>query len=100
NNGTGILADGSSSMLVSDSMGSNTVAGINSSGSGNIFVDNLFTAGNAANFINGGSSDKVVAYKTSLSASGQDYFYPPLIDDQHNTTIVNGMGRTDVTISS
>ena len=38
--------------------------------------------------------------KVRLSAPGQNYFYPPLINDQHNTTIVNGMGRTDLTISS
>jgi hypothetical protein len=100
NNGTGILLDGSNSIIASDAMGSNSVAAINSSGSGNIFVDNLFTAGNAANLINGGSGDKIIAYKTVLSASGQDYFYPPLINDQHTNTIVNGMGRTDLTISS
>ncbi|HTA95525.1 MAG TPA: RICIN domain-containing protein, partial [Verrucomicrobiae bacterium] len=101
NNGTGILLDGSSSIIASDAMGGNTVAGINSSGSGNIFADNLFTSGNAADFINGGSGDKIVAYEKPLSASGQTYFYPPLIDNQHtNTTIVNGKGRTDLTIAS
>jgi hypothetical protein len=99
-NGTGILTDGSSSMIVSDLMSSNNAAGINSSGSGNIYIDNFFVAGNAVNFVNGGSGDKIVAYKNSLSASGQDYFYPPLINDQHTNTIVNGMGRTDLTISS
>jgi parallel beta-helix repeat protein len=99
-NGTGILLDGSSSMIVSDSMGGNGVAGVNSSGSGNILIDNVFTAGNAANFINSGSGDKIVAYKGPLSAPGQDYFYPPLVNDQHTNTIVNGMGRTDLTIGS
>ena len=57
--------------------------------------------GNATNFTSAGSGNHVVAYKAPLSASGQDYFYPPLIDDQHATpTIVNGMGRTDLTIGS
>jgi fibronectin-binding autotransporter adhesin len=99
-NGTGILLDGSSTMVVSDSLGSNTVAGINSSGSGNIYADNLFTAGNFTNFISGGSGDDVVAYKGSLSASGQNYFYPPLVDNQHTSVIVNGKGRTDITNSA
>lgn len=99
-NGTGIVADGSSSLIVSDSFASNTVAGINSSGSGNIYVDNMFAAGNAANFLNGGSGDEVVAYQGALSASGQNYFYPPLIDNQHSTTIVNGLGRYDLYDSS
>jgi len=99
-NGTGIFADGTNTMIVSDSLGNNAVAGINSSGSKNIFLDNLFTPGNGTNFVNGGSGDKIVAYKSPLSAPGQTYFYPPLINDQHTNVIVNGMGRTDLTINS
>jgi len=100
-NGTGIQAGGTKNMIISNSTGNNSVAGIGSSGSSNTFADNLFTAGNAVNFSNGGSSDNVVAYKAALPASGQNYFYPPLVDNQHtNTTIVNGMGRTDLMISS
>jgi parallel beta-helix repeat protein len=100
NNGTGIRAGASNNMIVSNATGTNSTAGINSNGSGNTFVDNLFLPGNAANFTSSGSGNRVVAYKTPLNASGQDYFYPPLIDDQHATTIVGGMGRTDLTISS
>jgi parallel beta-helix repeat protein len=101
NNGTGISAGASNDMIVSSSLGNNLTAGINSSGSGNNFLNNLFNGGNAVNFISGGSGNNIIACKTNLSASGQNYFYPPLIDDQHtNTTIVNGMGRTDLTISS
>ena len=101
NNGTGIAAGASGNMIVSSSLGNNSVAGINSSGSGNNYLDNLFTSGNAVNFGSGGSGNNIIAYKTNLSASGQNYFYPPLIDNQHtNSTIVNGMGRTDLTITS
>jgi len=98
NNGTGIHAGASNNMIVSNATGNNSTAGINSDGSGNTFVDNLFTAGNANNFASAGSGNRVVAYKTALSASGQNYFYPPLIDDQHLNPIVNGMGRTDLII--
>ena len=100
NNATGMLLDGASSMIASDAFGGNSTAGINSGGSGNIYADNLFTAGNAVNFISAGSGDKVIAYKTPLNAPGQDYFYPPLTSDQHTNTIVNGMGRTDLTNTS
>lgn len=100
NNATGIAAGGSNNMIASDSMGGSTTTGINSTGSGNIFCDNLFASGNANNFTSGGSGNHIIAYKGAISASGQDYFYPPLIDDQHNTNIVNGMGRTDLTITS
>src|SRR5581483_3350847 len=100
-NGTGIHAGGSNNMITSNAIDDSTTAGINSNGSSNTFVDNLFLPGNAVNFTSGGSGNRVVGYKAPLSASGQDYFYPPLNDDQHaNTTIVNGMGRTDLTISS
>ncbi len=100
-NGTGITAAGSGNMIVSSSLGNNSVVGINSSGTGNNFLNNLFTSSNAINFLSSGSGNNMIAYKTNLAASGQNYFYPPLIDNQHNNpTIVNGMGRTDLTISS
>jgi len=99
-NGTGIRAGASNNMIVSNATGNNSTDGINSSGTGNTFVDNLFTAGNVVNFTSGGSGNHVVAYKSPLSATGQDYFYPPLIDDQHGSAIVNGMGRTDLTIGT
>src|SRR5581483_7029550 len=101
NNGTGIHAAGTKGMIVSNSMGGNSTAGISSAGTSNNFIDNLFTSGNAVNFTSGGTTDNIVAYRAPISASGQNYFYPPLIDNQHtDTTIVNGMGRTDLTIGS
>jgi parallel beta-helix repeat protein len=100
-NGTGIHAGASSNMIVSNSMGNNTIAGIASDGSRNTFIDNLFTAGNATNFISAGTADNVIAYKAPIEAPDQNYFYPPLIDDQHQeSTVVNGLGRTDLTIES
>jgi parallel beta-helix repeat protein len=101
NNGTGISAAGSNGMIVSNALGGNSTAGIASTGSGNSFLDNLFATGNGVNFSSGGTSDNIVAYKTALSASAQNYFYPPLIDNQHtDTTIITGKGRTDLTIDS
>ena len=91
---------GTATIVASDSLGANSAAGIRSAGSGNIFADNLFTAGNTTNFVSNGSGDMIVAYKGPINAAGQNYFYPPLISDQHTNVIVNGMGRTDVTNSS
>jgi parallel beta-helix repeat protein len=99
-NATGIHAGASNNMILSNALGQNSSAGMNSNGSGNTFVDNLFTAGDAVNFTSGGLGNRVVAYKGTLSAASQDYFYPPLIDNQHASAIVNGMGRTDVVIGS
>jgi len=101
NNATGILLAGSNSMIVSNSVGGSTVVGINSDGSGNTLVDNLFTSGNAGNFSSAGSGNNIVAYEAALTASNQNYFYPPLTNNQHLvTTIKNGLGRTDLTIGS
>jgi parallel beta-helix repeat protein len=100
NNSTGIHSGASNNMITSNSMGTNSTTGINSNGSGNTFVDNLFTGGNGSDFTSAGSGNRVVAYKGPLSAPAQNYFYPPLINDQHTNTIVNGTGRTDLTLSS
>lgn len=99
-NATGILAEGTNTMIVSHSLGGNTIAGINAAGSKNIYLDNLFTSGNGTNFLSNGFFDRVVAYQAPLDASGQIYFYPPLINDPHTNVIVNGLGRTDLTIGS
>jgi hypothetical protein len=101
NNGTGIHAGGTKNMIVSNAIGGSSTAGISSTGTSNNFIDNLLTSGNAVTFSSGGTTDNVVAYKSAASASGQNYFYPPLIDNQHSDpVIVNGMGRTDLTIGS
>lgn len=100
-NGIGIHAGAATGMIVSNSIGDSLIAGINSDGTGNNFIDNLFSEGNTINLLSGGSNNNIIAYKAPANASGQNYFYPPLIDNQHtDPTIVNGMGRTDLTISS
>jgi parallel beta-helix repeat protein len=100
NNGVGIHAGSSNNMLTSNVTGGNSTAGIKSDGSSNTFVDNVFSPGNTANFTSAGSGNHVVAYQGPLNAPGQDYFYPPLIKDSHTNLIVNGMGRTDLTLGS
>ena len=97
-NGTGIAAGGSNNLVLSNSLGTNTT-GIRSTGTGNTFADNLFTGGHGTTFSSAGSGNHVLAYKGALSASGQNYFRPVLVSDDHAGAIVNGMGRFDVTIS-
>jgi hypothetical protein len=100
-NSKGIHAGALNDMIISDLMASNTTAGIVSDGSGDTFVDNLFAGGNATNFTSTATGGHIVAYKGPMNPFGADYFYPPLIEDQHsNPTIVTGMGRTDLTIGS
>jgi parallel beta-helix repeat protein len=100
-NGVGIHAGAANGMIVSNSLGTNIVAGIRSDGTGNTFIDNLFTPGNTANLVSSGTSNNIIAYKAPVSAVDQNYFYPPLIDNLHtDPMIVNGMGRTDLSINS
>ena len=100
-NATGLRAGGTNGMIVSNALAGNTTVGMASTGTSNNILDNRFGSGNASLFSNGGTTNRIVAYRNGLGASGQNYFYPPLIDNQHtNTTIVNGMGRTDITVGS
>jgi hypothetical protein len=99
-NATGIRAAGTKAMVVSNLLGGNTTAGMASAGTSNNFIDNRFAAGNATSFTSAGSGNNIIAYKAPLNAPGQNYFYPPLIDDPHTRPLVNGMGRTDVTVGS
>jgi hypothetical protein len=101
-NVTGIHVTGSNHMIVSNSASGNTSVGIASAGTGNNYLYNAFGAAgcNASNFSSGGTGDSIVAYGVDLDAAGQDYFYPPLIDNQHQEPVSSGKGRTDLTISS
>src|SRR5260370_24979753 len=100
-NATGIHVAGSNNMITSNAMIGNTTVGIASAGTSNNYLYNKFgpVAGNASDFT-GVASDNIIAYGSGLGATGQNYFYPPLIDNQHTKPIANGKGRTDLTISS
>jgi parallel beta-helix repeat protein len=100
-NATGIHVTGSNNMIASNAMSGNTTVGIASAGTGNNYLDNKFgsLAGNASDF-SGVASDNVIAYGVGLGATGQNYFYPPLIDNPHTKPIANGKARTDLTIAS
>lgn len=78
-----------------------TTVGVNETGSGtDTFFENYYK-GNTANFTSSGSGNHHLAYKSAISDAGDDYFYPPIVSNAHTTTtIVNGKGRTDVTIGS
>jgi parallel beta-helix repeat protein len=101
-NATGIHVVGSNNMIVSNATSGNTTVGIASAGTGNNYLYNAsgISGCNASNFGPGGTSDNIIAYGVDLDGSGQNYFYPPLIDNQHEKPIASGKGRTDVTITS
>ena len=101
-NATGLHVAGSNNMIASNAIAGNTLVGVASAGMKNNYLYNKFggTAANASDFRAGGSGDNIIAFGVGLDAAGQNYFYPPLIDNQHTRPISNGKGRTDLTISS
>jgi hypothetical protein len=100
-NPTGISLDASSNNNVcsSNAINNSTVVGLSDAGVNDTIFQNVFT-GNAANFSGTGTGTNVVAWRGSLNAPGLNYFYPPLIDDQHSAPIMNGKGRFDLTIGA
>ncbi|HVW22782.1 MAG TPA: right-handed parallel beta-helix repeat-containing protein [Opitutaceae bacterium] len=77
-----------------------STVGISEAGTGDTIFENYYK-GNTSDFSSGGSGNHVMAYKAALSAPSQDYFYPPIFANQHTTTtIVNGLGRYDLTIGA
>lgn len=101
--GTGIVLAGnagatSANLCTSNTLNNNTTVAISASGIGDTIFDNVLS-GNTATLTLAGSGNNVIARKAALT-TGQNYFYPPLVDDQHSTTIVAGKNRTDVTITS
>jgi parallel beta-helix repeat protein len=121
-NGTGILVDAADSVIANNhcelnptglslsSVSANNViasnylksatTGINSAGTGNTFYDNFYSSGVTTRFVSAGTGNNVIAYKGALSASGQNYFYPPTIVDNHAAAIMNGKARFDLTVGA
>src|SRR6185436_16006009 len=102
NNATGLHITGARHMILSNAISGNTMAGVASAGMTNNFLYNKFggAAANGKDFQAGGASDNIIAFGSALDAPGQNYFYPPLIDNQHSKPITNGKGRTDLMLSS
>jgi parallel beta-helix repeat protein len=101
-NPTGIALDASSNNNIcsSNAINNSSSVGLSDAGTNDTLFQNVFT-GNASNLSATGTSANVIAWRGALSAANQRYFYPPLIDDQHAlTTIMNGKGRTDLTIGA
>lgn len=122
-NGTGIIVNGTNCMISDNQLTSNptgismtsssasnviasnhpyscTTVGIVEAGTGDTICENYYKT-NTLDFSSGGTSNNVMAYKAALSAPSQNYFYPPILSNEHTTTtIVNGLGRYDLTIGS
>lgn len=98
--GFSMTSASSANVIASNHAYSSTTVGISEAGTGDTIFENYYKT-NAADFSSGGSGNNVMAYKAALSAPSQNYFYPPIFSNQHTTTtIVNGLGRYDLTIGA
>ncbi|HVX30672.1 MAG TPA: chitobiase/beta-hexosaminidase C-terminal domain-containing protein, partial [Nitrolancea sp.] len=100
-NATGVALDSGSNanLCTSNVISNSTTVAISDAGTNDIIFENALS-GNTANLTATGTGADVIPWRGTLSASGQNYFYPPLIDNQHTSAIENGKARTDVTIGS
>ncbi len=99
--GTGLaLASSTSNNVVSSNYFKTLTTGISAAGTGDTFFDNFYSSAVTTKFSASGTGNNVVAYKGTLAASGQNYFYPPTSVDNHSSAIMNGKARTDVTIGA
>ena len=78
--------------------------GFSLGGYANVLYDNLFASDVASPLIfrtgNEAGVNRIFATSTPLSATGQDYFYPPTALNFHTNPIMNGKDRTDITTSA
>jgi hypothetical protein len=98
NAGVQLTSTSSSTALLRNIVADNEGTGIDFDGASNLVYDN--TLANQTNLTDHSSSNWVVARGAPIAATTSQYFYPPTIDNQHASPIMNGMGRTDVTVNS
>jgi F5/8 type C domain/Periplasmic copper-binding protein (NosD) len=88
----------SSTVALRNIIAGNLLVGADFDGTNNLLYSNTFA--NRNNLIDRSTANWIVPREMALTATNSQYFYPPSIDNQQTGTIVNGMGRTDITVTS
>lgn len=96
--GVQLASTSSATAIMRNVISHNQADGIDFDGSGNLVFDN--TLDNQVNLTDRSAANYVIAHGTPLSAPTSTYFYPPTIDNQHSDPILNGVPRTDITVTS
>jgi F5/8 type C domain/Right handed beta helix region len=91
-------ATSSSTTVLRNVVAHNRQAGIDFDGTNNIIYSDTLT--NRTNLIDRSAANWVMPREEALTAPLSQYFYPPSIDNQQTGPIMNGMGRTDITVNS
>jgi len=105
-NGTGFSIAGSTTLNQWNFFVSNEIRtsseGISLGGYANVLHDNLFASDVASPLVlrSDAGVNRIITTSTPLSATGQDYFYPPTALNRHTNPIMNGKGRTEITTAA
>jgi len=105
-NGTGFSIAGATNLNQWNFIVSNEIRtssqGISLSGYANVLHDNLFASDVTSPLVlrSDAGVNRIISTSTPLSATGQDYFYPPTALNLHTNPIMNGKDRTDITTSA
>jgi len=102
-NGTGFSIAGATNLNQWNFIVSNEIRtssqGISLGGYANVIHDNLFASDVTSPLVlrSDAGVNRIITTSTPLSATGQDYFYPPTALNLHTNPIMNGKDRTDIT---
>ena len=105
-NGTGFSIAGSISQNQWNFFVSNEIRtsseGISLGGYANVLHENLFGSDVTSPMVlrSDAGVNRIITTSTPLSATGQEYFYPPTALNLHTSPIMNGKDRTDITTSA
>jgi len=105
-NGTGFSIAGATNLNQWNFIVSNEIRtssqGISLGGYANVLHDNLFASDVTSPLVlrSDAGVNRIISTSTPLSATGQDYFYPPTALNRHTNPIMNGKDRTDITTSA
>jgi len=105
-NGTGFSIAGSTTLNQWNFFVSNEIRtsseGISLGGYANVLHDNLFASDVTSPLVlrSDAGVNRIITTSTPLSATGQDYFYPPTALNRHTNPIMNGKGRTEITTAA
>ncbi|NQX01940.1 right-handed parallel beta-helix repeat-containing protein, partial [bacterium] len=76
-----------------------STTGIDLAGIGNILYDNAFSSGVTNPLATTGTSHQIITTRMPL-ATGQSYFYPPTLLNDHTEPIMNGKSRVDLFVAA
>ncbi|HZY62924.1 MAG TPA: right-handed parallel beta-helix repeat-containing protein [Edaphobacter sp.] len=96
--GLALTSTSSNTAVLRNTISGNLGNGVDFDGTNNLIYSN--TLSNSTNLSDHSAANWVMPREAPLAATVSQYFYPPTIDNQHNDPVMNGVARTDITVTS